>query len=37
VRTVAVVDLAFAETCERDDAPDGGADKPEWSVTWPDR
>lgn len=37
VRTVPVVDLAFAETCERDDAPDSGTDRSDWSMTWPDR
>jgi hypothetical protein len=29
VRTVPVVDLAFAETCERDDVPDSGTDRSE--------
>ena len=34
VRTVPVVDLVFAETCERDDDPAGGYT---WSTTWPDQ
>ena len=34
VRTVPVIDLAFAETCERDDMPEVGS---EWSMAWPDR
>jgi hypothetical protein len=30
---VPVIDLAFAEACERDGAPEAGSD---WSMTWPD-
>ncbi|WP_395659577.1 hypothetical protein [Nocardioides sp.] len=37
VRTVPVRDLAFAETCERDDAPEDGSGGPGWSMTWPDQ
>ena len=36
VRTVPVTDLAFAETCERDDTPELGSGGSQWSLTWPD-
>lgn len=36
VGKVPVIDLAFAETCERDDTPKVGSDGSEWSMTWPD-
>lgn len=36
VRTVPVIDLAFAETCERDDTREVGSGGCEWSMTWPD-
>jgi len=36
VRTVAVAELAFAETCEQHDPREDDADGPDWSMTWPE-
>lgn len=33
VRQVPVADLAYAETCDRDDQPESGSD---WAMHWPD-
>ena len=37
IRSVAVADLNFAETCEQDDmAEDGATDHSAWFMSWPE-
>ena len=36
VRTVPVIDLAFVETCRRDETPEVGSGGSGWSMTWPE-